>query len=180
MLAPNPAYRPPPGPVKDPPLDGPCPYRGLDAFSPADSRYFFGRERLARDLVDRVNSCRGMIAVVGASGCGKTSLLRAGVVPQLELQGWKAAYLKPGGDPAAALEKGVTALAAEEHQVVLLVDQFEELFTSKVTEDERQRFVTDLAKTADGGTPVIIAIRSDFYQIASSTYRSPRCSKTAR
>ena len=165
VLAPNRAYRPPPGPVKDPPLDGPCPYRGLDAFSPADSRYFFGRERLARDLVDRVNSCRGMIAVVGASGCGKTSLLRAGVVPELELQGWKAAYLKPGPDPTAALEKGVTALAAEEHQVVLLVDQFEELFTSDVTEDERQRFVTDLAKTADGGTPVIIAIRSDFYQM---------------
>jgi WD40 repeat protein len=164
VLAPNPAYHRPHAPAEVPPLDGPCPYRGLDAFDPRDARYFFGRERLAGDLADRVSSCRGMIAVVGASGCGKTSLLRAGVVPQLELKGWKTAYLKPGPDPAAALDKGVTALAAEEHLAVLLVDQFEELFTSDVTEDERQRFVTDLAKAADSGTPVIIAIRSDFYQ----------------
>lgn len=164
VLVSNPAYRRPSGPVTVPPLDGPCPYRGLDAFDPKDAQYFFGREQLAGDLVDRVISCGSMIAVVGASGCGKTSLLRAGVGPGLELRGWKTAYLKPGPEPDAALDKAVTALAAEEHPAVLLVDQFEELFTSDVTGDERQRFVTDLARIADGGVPVIIAVRSDFYQ----------------
>lgn len=164
VLAPNPAYRRPPGPAKVPPLDGPCPYQGLDAFDPKDAQYFFGRERLAGDVVNRVICSGGMIAVVGASGCGKTSLLRAGVAPELEHYGWNAAYLKPGQDPAAALDKGVKVLAVEEQSAVLLVDQFEELFTSDVTEAEQQRFVADLAKTADGGTPVIIAIRSDFYQ----------------
>lgn len=164
VLAPNLAYRRPLAHANEPPADGPCPFRGLDPFRPRDSEYFFGREGLTRDLVDRVIYGGGMIAVVGASGCGKTSLLRAGVVPKLEFQGWKAAYLKPGPDPAVALEEAVTALAAAERPAALLVDQFEELFTSDATGDERERFVTDLTKVAGGGTPVVIAIRSDFYQ----------------
>jgi WD40 repeat protein len=164
VLAPNPGYRRPPAPAEEPPVDGPCPFRGMDSFRPVDSEYFFGRERLAADVVDRVMSRRGMIAVVGASGCGKTSLLRAGVVPELEFRGWNAAYLTPGPDPAAALDRGVTALAADGRPAVLLVDQFEELFSSDAAEGERQRFVTDLAEIADSGTPVIIAVRSDFYQ----------------
>jgi len=142
-----------------------CPYQGLRPFGPMDARYFFGRERLTEDLVDRIVSSRGMIAVVGASGCGKTSLLRAGMVPELAQRlGWDAAYMTPGPDPAADLDERVKALTAGERPAVLLVDQFERLFTGDVSESERQRFVTALAEAAGSGIPVVIAIRSDYYQ----------------
>jgi Caspase domain len=170
VLAPNVACRRVPPPSGGPSDNGPegsthqCPYVGLDAFGPKEAQYFFGRERLTEDLVDRIMSSRGMIAVVGASGCGKTSVLRAGIVPELDRQGWNAAYMTPGADPAQALDKWVKALTAEERPAVLLVDQFEELFTGDVPEAERERFVTALTATAGSEISVIIAIRSDFYQ----------------
>lgn len=159
------------GTVDGPSLDGqggsevPCPYQGLRAFGPQDARYFFGRKQLTEDLVDRVISSGDMTTLVGASGCGKTSLLRAGMVPELEQRlGWKAAYMTPGPDPVEALDERVAALEAQERQAVLLIDQFEELFTAGVPEDKRKRFVARLTEIAGTGTPVVIAIRSDFYQ----------------
>lgn len=169
VLAPNPARRQRLPPRASTPPDGqggskhPCPYLGLRAFGPTDAQYFFGRERLVGELADRITSSSGMLAVVGASGCGKTSLLRAGIVPELEQRLWIAAYMTPGPNPTETLAGRVTALAGEHRPAVLLVDQFEELFTSDATDAERQGFVTDLTAVADSGTPVIIALRSDFY-----------------
>ncbi|MFI6658698.1 caspase family protein [Streptomyces sp. NPDC050523] len=175
VIAHNPAYRlrPAPAPEELSPTaaetatDGeevPCPFRGLESFGPDDARYFFGRDGVIEDLVARVRG-RGLIAVVGASGCGKTSLLRAGVVPALEAlgEGWSVASMKPGADPGRALARCADALSGSD-RAVLLVDQFEELFTAGAPERERERFVGELTALADGGTTVVIAIRADFYE----------------
>jgi class 3 adenylate cyclase len=66
-----------------PPADVPCPYKGLLPFEPEDSELFFGREPLVVDLAARLRES-GFLAVVGPSGSGKSSLVRAGVVPELQ------------------------------------------------------------------------------------------------
>ena len=67
-----------------PPADVPCPYKGLLPFEPEDSELFFGREQLVEDLVGRLRGSDSFLAVVGPSGSGKSSLVRAGVVPALQ------------------------------------------------------------------------------------------------
>ena len=70
-------------------VSGVCPYRGLAAFGPEDADWFFGRERATAALVQRLarQSGRGPLAVVAPSGAGKSSLLRAGLVPALAREG---------------------------------------------------------------------------------------------
>ncbi|MFE6904005.1 caspase family protein [Streptomyces sp. NPDC057717] len=142
-----------------------CPYLGLRPFGAEDARYFFGRDDTVADLTRLVRG-GGLIAVVGASGSGKTSLLRAGVIPALEAhgQGWTVATMTPGSvTPTAALSRCSAALADHERPM-LLVDQFEELFTADAPEDEKERFVTELVALASGPTTVVIAVRADFYE----------------
>lgn len=141
-----------------------CPYLGLRSFGAEDARYFFGRDETVADVTRLVRG-GGLIAVVGASGSGKTSLLRAGVIPALEArEGWTVATMTPGSAaPTAALSRCSAALADHERSM-LLVDQFEELFTADVPEDEKERFVTELVALAGGPTTVVIAVRADFYE----------------
>ncbi|MFI2206048.1 caspase family protein [Streptomyces sp. NPDC020192] len=173
VLAGNSAYRPrrPAPPTEEPPASdadaaaAPCPFRGLRSFGAEDARYFFGRDEAVAD-VTRLVLGGGLIAVVGASGSGKTSLLRAGVIPALEAraEGWTVATMKPGtATPTTQLAQCSAALA-DHDRAMLLIDQFEELFTADATEDERARFVTGLAALAGGSATVVIAIRADFYE----------------
>jgi WD40 repeat protein len=92
------------------PFDGTCPYKGLDVFEEEDAELFFGRETLIEDLVGRVKDSR-TVFVTGPSGSGKSSLVRAGLMPALK-QGalkeahserWLFASMKPGRDPIEAL-----------------------------------------------------------------------------
>lgn len=142
-----------------------CPYRGLPAYGPEDARYFFGRAAIVRQVTRRIVGEGGLLAVVGASGSGKTSLLRAGVVPAIEAlpPGWTVASMTPGADPVRTLGERIAALSAH-RPAVLLVDQFEEVFTAGAPEAEQDRFVADLAAAAAGPVTVVIAIRADFYQ----------------
>ncbi|MGW2882864.1 caspase, EACC1-associated type [Streptomyces sp. NPDC001233] len=180
VLARNSAYRPrwPAPPAEEPRASGaekvasPCPFRGLQSFGAEDARYFFGRDEAVSDVTSLVRG-GGLIAIVGASGSGKTSLLRAGVIPALEArsEGWRVATMKPGTDtPTTPLAQYSAALAGHD-RAMLLVDQFEELFTADATEDERERFVTGLAALAGGPTTVVIAVRADFYE-ACTRYRA--------
>ena len=96
------------------PASGPAPYRGLASFQPEDAAWFFGREELALHLV-RLAAGPGSpglpLAVVGPSGSGKSSLLRAGLVPRLRA----ATPARPGGRPVVLITPGaspVDALAA--------------------------------------------------------------------
>jgi len=94
------------------------PYRGLQSFGEADRRFFFGRERLTEALLERIvqasNGGRSRFQVVaGTSGSGKSSLVKAGLLPELRSAGWRIALLRPGGDgtlPERGLARLVRAL----------------------------------------------------------------------
>ena len=82
----------------------PCPYRGLFAFKEQDADLFFGREQFVSELVTKVSQ-NSFVAVVGASGSGKSSVVFAGLIPQLRQLGnsnWQIITLRPGNNPLAA------------------------------------------------------------------------------
>jgi WD40 repeat protein/DNA-binding SARP family transcriptional activator len=152
-----------------------CPFKGLAAFEPGDADYFFGRERLVREIVGRL-AAAPFTALAGMSGSGKSSLLRAGVIPAVTagaLPGFahaQVALLRPGQHPIAALERALGDDASERRLVV--VDQFEEAFTQCEDEDERASFIArlvTLAADGPGAGRVLIGIRADFYG-ACATY----------
>ncbi len=88
------------------PFDGRCPYKGLEVFGEEDAELFFGREKWVVDLIGRIKESRTLF-VTGQSGSGKSSLIRAGLIPTLKKarydEGWLFATLKPGRDPIDAL-----------------------------------------------------------------------------
>ena len=180
-------------PKEEPPTptrEGRSPYPGLLSFSVGNAQYFFGREQLTAALVERLGDPRrdGPVAVVGASGSGKSSLLRAGLVPTIEgmdlatPRRWSWLLLTPGNKPVEALASTLaqgtgrppSELLAIIHddpgelagvldgseRLVVVVDQFEELFT--LCEDEAQRRMFVEALTALNAA-VVYGVRADFY-----------------
>ena len=110
-----------------------------------------------------------LLAVIGPSGSGKSSAVRAGLLPALAggvLPGserWRQALIRPGPHPMAELER-VRAEPAE--RAVLAVDQFEEVFTVCRDEAERTAFLdslVELAEDRDRSVQVVVAVRADFY-----------------
>jgi WD40 repeat protein/DNA-binding SARP family transcriptional activator len=154
----------------DPPLEdaGPmvCPFKGLAAFDVADAGYFFGRERLIAELVAKLVGVP-LVGVVGPSGSGKSSLVRAGLLPALGAgvlpgsDAWPQVLVRPGEHPLRVLRGTQAGLDAREH-TVLVVDQFEEVFTACRDEDERHAFI-DAVTRRDGEGVVVLVIRADFY-----------------
>ncbi|WP_033322342.1 WD domain, G-beta repeat protein [Streptomyces yerevanensis] len=149
--------------------DAAPPYRGLARFEPADRDLFFGRDRLAHELCELVSEQRFAV-VFGASGSGKSSLLRAGLIPRLQDKiadrGSPAVLriLTPGDRPAARYED-LLAPAEDEPESWVVVDQFEEVFTLCRDKAERARFIGLLlaARKPDSRVRVLIAVRADFY-----------------
>ncbi|OLF18057.1 nSTAND1 domain-containing NTPase [Actinophytocola xanthii] len=161
------------------PSDAPIPYRGLESFQPEHARWFHGREALSRALVDRVAGqwLDGRpVVVVGPSGSGKSSLLRAGLIPAFsdgrspvpDLPSWRVALFTPGRNPAAELARQLAAHPAEE-PVLVVVDQFEELFTLCIDLEERRAFLAQLTapRPAAPATLVVVGLRADFYPQAA-------------
>ncbi|MCI3274837.1 nSTAND1 domain-containing NTPase [Streptomyces cylindrosporus] len=149
--------------------DTPAPYRGLARFEPADRELFFGRDELVAQLRDLV--CDHRFAVLfGASGSGKSSLLRAGLIPGLQheiaARGRPAVLrvLTPGDRPASTYGH-LLAPAEGEPEAWVVVDQFEEAFTLCRDRAERARFIDLLlaARAPDSRLRVLIAVRADFY-----------------
>ena len=146
-----------------------CPFKGLASFEAADAPYFFGRERLVAELVARLVGAP-LLGVVGPSGSGKSSVVRAGLLPALasgvlpSSEAWPQAVIRPGEHPLAELQRALAGLGAE-RRVVLAVDQFEETFTVCRSEAERTRFISELAHVSQrrDGSVVVLAIRADFY-----------------
>jgi WD40 repeat protein/DNA-binding SARP family transcriptional activator len=143
-----------------------CPFKGLASFDADDAPYFFGRERLVAELVARLVGAP-LLGVVGPSGSGKSSVVRAGLLPALASgvvpgsQAWPRACMRPGAQPLTELRAAVDGVWRGRH--VLAVDQFEETFTVCRDEHERARFIAALVELSGGDAVVIVAIRSDFY-----------------
>jgi WD40 repeat protein/transcriptional regulator with XRE-family HTH domain len=189
---------------EDAPGLGLCPYKGLNYFDEADADLFVGRETLATKLIERVFSLRSgsprFFAIVGASGSGKSSLVRAGLVSALRWNqfstDWHIHVLTPTVHPleslAASLTQGTNSVVATAtlmddltqeprslqifakrklgsstgSRLLLVIDQFEELFALCRSEEERTSFIENLltaVSEADGPVMVLITLRADFY-----------------
>ncbi|MFF0163744.1 helix-turn-helix domain-containing protein [Streptomyces sp. NPDC005263] len=148
--------------------DTDAPYRGLTRFEPSDRHLFFGRDQLVARLTERVLTCR-MVAVVGASGSGKSSLLRAGLLPSLQDQQSSECrlaairILTPGPRLASTHAHALTA-SQSAGDTVVVVDQFEELFTLCSDTAERAAFLDLLVSAVEPESRlrVVIAVRADF------------------
>jgi WD40 repeat protein/DNA-binding SARP family transcriptional activator/class 3 adenylate cyclase len=177
------------------------PYKGLRAFTETDSADFFGRGELTRRLVSRLAEAgpgSRFLAVVGPSGGGKSSVVRAGLVPAIrhEVLGNPEdpfiAEMFPGAHPIDELEaallriavrpvsrlhdrlgsgsrgllEAVDLIAPGHAEVVLVVDQFEEVFTLTTDESERSLFLEALRVAAadpESRLRIIVTLRADFY-----------------
>ncbi len=160
------------------PLPGIAPYKGLLFFDEADADMFFGREGLTARLVERVKAlARGLprlLAVVGASGSGKSSVMRAGLTVALKRAGWDVCVFTPTQQPLkvlAAIENGLQLDVPRDASTftragLIIVDQFEEIFTLCRDEDARAEFIERLLAAAtkpNGRTTIVLALRADFY-----------------
>jgi hypothetical protein len=177
-----------------------APYLGLAAFQPDDVDRFFGRKNMVADLICRLKESR-FLAVFGPSGSGKSSLLRAGLIPAVRnggvpgSQDWPIVLLTPGEHPLEELAVHVASLCdvaagslrtdleadptsiglairqalltrPSQVQILVVVDQFEEVFTLCREERERVRFIDALLATVGGlenRVTVVLGVRADFY-----------------
>ena len=143
------------------PYDPRCPFKGLESFKPADRAFFFARETWVERLKERLGR-HPFLAVLGPSGSGKSSLVLAGFLPVLfdREPGLRAAVLTPGSEPCARLQEALAAVG-EEHAVVV-IDQFEEVFTLCTAADQRETFFHRLLDLT-ASRRVILTMRADFW-----------------
>lgn len=191
-----------------PPAPGDAPYKGLQSFEEADAGDFLGRERLTARLVGRLSD-GPFLAVVGASGSGKSSVVRAGVVPALRAgrpladgslppagsTEWAIRVFTPGAHPLDTLAVALSAADAPPAAVaqlaqrlaaapdalagaaralleregrprlLLVIDQFEEVFSLARDPGERRALFDALVAALDPAAPVavLVVLRADFY-----------------
>lgn len=183
------------------PVIGPCPYRGLFAFREEDARFFFGREAFIQKLVNAVQQ-HSLVAIIGASGSGKSSVVFGGLIPHLRQQNnWRIESFRPKTHPVDELAAVLVRLREPEqrkiqqdidagelayrlragkiavHRVLseilaqvansrllLVIDQFEELYTSRLDEQERQLFLEQLLQAVESvqNFTVVLTLRTDF------------------
>lgn len=173
------------------PREHQSPFAGLAAFQESDADCFYGRERDMTMMIGWLGR-HALVCVAGSSGAGKSSFVRAGVIPALKRSGenWDILYVRPGRSPLLALKEALdpeiiegdlrnepggfgTCLRARcrargaTQRIAIFVDQFEEIFTLGSDPKERSAFLACLMGAADDASSplrVIIAIRSDFLE----------------
>ena len=166
------------------------PFKGLAAFDVDDADLFFGRERFVAELVARLAGA-SLLGVVGPSGSGKSSAVRAGLIPAIRSgvlpgsDGWIVALLRPGEHPMRELDRALAAALPEplpagtgaslrslrdalgtDGRALVVIDQFEEVFTACADEAERSGFFAALTEAANDDASrvtVVVAVRADFY-----------------
>ena len=140
------------------------PFKGLESFSEADKHLFYGRDRVVAALRKKADdpACR-LLVVAGASGTGKSSVIKAGLLPLLREAGLTILpVMRPGAHPMAALDEALKQATAP---AVLIIDQFEEVITRCADPAERAAFDARVRELIDAGDKVarlIITVRSDF------------------
>jgi hypothetical protein len=155
-----------------------APYLGLETFTDETAQFFFGREALTEKLLNVLRGGCRYLAVLGPSGSGKSSVVRAGLLPALKKgqlsgsQKWAQITMRPADNPfeqmeAAGLDpidiNGYLKSHADAERVVLFVDQVEELFTLCL-DDIRNHFIRDLATALENSKLILIlSMRDDFY-----------------
>ena len=169
-----------------------CPYPGLRGFEAADADWFHGRDQVVADLLVRLTEQLDggePVVLVGASGSGKSSVLRAGVGRALATgqppgSAWPQVVVTPGADPVGALAAALAPAVGTDEQVlarairhtptelgrwchvagrlVIVVDQFEELFTLGASAADRLAVATALAHA--GPALVLLAVRADLVE----------------
>ncbi len=174
-------------------IDETCPYQGLESFQKEKARFFFGRKQVIQKLVERLKETN-FIPLIGASGSGKSSVIRAGLIPELEKNGWKVLEpIMPGVEPLAKLRgaleglfdrqevkeiysllqnSGLPALISElpkNQRILLLIDQFEEVFTLCPKEEEKQRqhfieLITQVVEVPTSSLAIVTTMRADFLE----------------
>ena len=132
-----------------------CPYRGLTAYDVNDADAFHGREPEIGECLERLRR-DGVLVVVGPSGSGKSSLVRAGVAAALLRDRRRVAVITPGASPMRALASAI----GSGHAMALVVDQCEEAVTLCTDPDERARFFDALAAHA-ATAPLVVGLRAD-------------------
>ena len=146
-----------------------CPFKGLASFQAADAPYFFGRERLVAELIARLVGAP-LLGIIGPSGSGKSSVLRAGLLPALAAgvlpgsESRRQVVIRPGAHPLEQLRSAMAGL--QDEAVVLAVDQFEEVFTVCADENERAEFIDELVLAAASlrrRHTVVLGVRADQY-----------------
>ncbi len=162
------------------------PWRGLGSYESSDAALFFGREEEIAALSARIVE-QPLTVVLGASGSGKSSVVKAGVVPALLASGWQVApIVRPGTAPLASLAaalappgRSVTGATADsiaalvnarlkaspDAKLLIVIDQFEEMITLVRRAGERERTIALLARVLSAhpdSLRVVITLRSDF------------------
>jgi WD40 repeat protein/DNA-binding SARP family transcriptional activator len=147
-------------PVRPPGNARLCPYQGLRPFDAGDADFFHGRDALIAEALGRLSEVP-LLVVVGPSGSGKSSLVRAGLLPELSRRGRAVVVLAPGHDPCASLESAIASLA--DRSTVVVVDQLEEAFTATADPRRVVQFCERLAELAGSGTPIVLTVRADHF-----------------
>ncbi len=178
--------------------DMPNPYLGLRPFQEADAANFCGRDALTNALVERLRDGR-FLAVVGPSGSGKSSVVKAGLIPALRnnalvgSENWFITQMTPGRQPLEEVETALLRIAVnpppslltqlqagergllhaakralpdDDSQLLLVIDQFEELFTQTTDEAIRVFFLDSLTTAVSDPRSrlrLVITLRADFY-----------------
>ncbi|MGN6609334.1 MAG: nSTAND1 domain-containing NTPase [Jatrophihabitans sp.] len=150
----------------------PSPYRGLSPYDVADAETFFGRADETRDLVAAIERLHadpgpsgGVLAVVGPSGSGKSSLLRAGLAATADAEHADCAVLVTTPSTAVGLPSWLAELGDDRSALVVL-DQAEELFTALSPDERAQLFVT--LSNRPPRAVIVVGLRADFYAEAAA------------
>jgi hypothetical protein len=152
--------------------DEPAPYRGLERFEAKQKDFFFGREDDIRRLAKRLASSR-FVAIVGASGCGKSSLARAGLHTDLAWQelpairDWQLITFLPGGDPLRALAEQIAADAPPADRIGI-VDDLAERFQTRA-----DGLRTAISALFAGGQRAVLIVVDQFEEIFTHSRSTP-------
>jgi Caspase domain/WD domain, G-beta repeat len=168
-----------------------CPYQGLRYFDEKTAQFFFGRDKVVEILKQKLEQA-AFVPVIGASGSGKSSVVRAKLIPALKNNGWGILDpIFPGVEPLAEL-KGAFNKQFERREIqeishlidtdglrpvierlpgserwLLVVDQFEEVFTICSQQEERRRFIellTQVAEIPASRLVIVTTMRADFLE----------------